>query len=93
MDQGGPDLVPSVAQIRRKFEVRRDSNKKLITRLLGMDEKLMQYRKGEAFVSNCVNAMGIADFNVVWAGPENLPTTFEIENPTTWRKRILHRHE
>jgi coenzyme F420 biosynthesis associated uncharacterized protein len=93
MDQGGPDLVPSVSEIRRKFEVRRDSNKKLITRLLGMDEKLMQYRKGEAFVSSCVAEMGIADFNVVWASPENLPTMAEIENPVTWRKRILHHHE
>lgn len=93
MDQGGPDLVPSVSEIRRKFEVRRDSNKKLITRLLGMDEKLMQYRKGEAFVSNCVADMGIADFNVVWASPENLPTMAEIESPVTWRKRILQHHE
>ena len=93
MDQGGPDLVPTVAEIRRKFEVRRDSNKKLITRLLGMDEKLMQYRKGEAFVSNCVTEMGISDFNVVWSSPENLPTMTEIENPVTWRKRILKHHE
>lgn len=93
MDQGGPDLVPSVAEIRRKFETRRDSNKKLITRLLGMDEKLMQYRKGEAFVSNCVADMGIADFNVVWASQENLPSMTEIENPVTWRKRILNHHE
>jgi coenzyme F420 biosynthesis associated uncharacterized protein len=93
MDQGGPDLVPSVADIRRKFELRRDSNKKLLTRLLGMDEKLMQYRKGEAFVSNCVTDMGIEDFNAVWAAPENLPTMSEIENPATWRKRILSHHE
>lgn len=93
MDQGGPDLVPSVSEIRRKFEVRRDSNKKLLTRLIGMDEKLMQYRKGEAFVSNCVAEMGIADFNVVWESPENLPTMDEIENPVAWRKRMLSRHE
>lgn len=93
MDQGGPDLVPSVTEIRRKFEIRRDSNKKLITRVLGMDEKLMQYRKGEAFVSSCVAEMGVADFNVVWASPENLPTMVEIENPATWRKRILNHHE
>ncbi len=93
MDQGGPDLVPSVAEIRRKFEVRRDSNKKLVSRLLGMDEKLRQYRKGEAFVSNCVTEMGIADFNVVWTAPENLPTVSEIENPAAWRKRILKQHE
>jgi coenzyme F420 biosynthesis associated uncharacterized protein len=93
MDQGGPDLVPSVSEIRRKFEVRRDSNKKLLTRLIGMDEKLMQYRKGEAFVSSCVAEMGIADFNVVWASPENLPTMAEIENPVTWRKRMLNYHE
>jgi coenzyme F420 biosynthesis associated uncharacterized protein len=93
MDQGGPDLVPSVTEIRQKFEVRRDSNKKLITRILGMDEKLMQYRKGEVFVSSCVAEMGIADFNVVWASPENLPSIAEIENPGIWRKRILNHHD
>ena len=92
MDQGGPDLVPSVAEIRKKFEVRRDSNKKLASRLLGMDEKLMQYRKGEAFVRSCVTEMGIADFNVVWAAPENLPDMSEIENPSAWRTRILTHH-
>jgi uncharacterized protein (DUF2342 family) len=37
--------------------------------------------------------MGIADFNVVWSSPENLPTMAEIENPVTWRKRILQHHE
>ena len=93
MDQGGPDLVPSVSEIRRKFELRRDSNKKLLTRLLGMNEKLMQYRKGEAFVRNCVTEMGIADFNVVWASSENLPTMAEIEDPASWRKRMLIHHE
>ena len=93
MDQGGPDLVPSVAEIRRKFEARRDSNKKLASRLLGMDEKLMQYRKGEAFVRSCVAEMGIADFNVVWAAPENVPAMSEIENPTAWRRRILNYHD
>ena len=92
MDQGGPDLVPSVAEIRQKFEVRRDSNKKLASRLLGMDEKLMQYRKGEVFVRSCVAEMGIADFNVVWAAPQNLPDMFEIENPAAWRTRILTHH-
>ena len=92
MDQGGPDLVPSVAEIRKKFEVRRDSNKKLASRLLGMDEKLMQYRKGEAFVRSCVTEMGIADFNVVWAAPQNLPDMSEIENPAAWRTRILTHH-
>ena len=92
MDQGGPDLVPSVAEIRQKFEARRDSNKKLASRLLGMDEKLMQYRKGEAFVRSCVTQMGIADFNVVWAAPENLPDMSEIENPSAWRTRILTHH-
>lgn len=92
MDQGGPDLVPSVTEIRSKFEVRRDSNKKLLTRVLGMDEKLLQYRKGEVFVSNCVADMGISDFNVVWESPENLPTMSEIENPQEWRSRILRSH-
>jgi len=65
----------------------------LLTRLIGMDEKLMQYRKGEAFVSNCVAEMGIADFNVVWASSENLPTMAEIEDPASWRKRMLSHHE
>ncbi|MBT5501681.1 MAG: zinc-dependent metalloprotease [Candidatus Nanopelagicales bacterium] len=92
MDQGGPDLVPSVAEIRKKFEVRRDSNKNLASRLLGMDEKLMQYRKGEAFVRSCVTEMGVEDFNVVWAAPENLPDMSEIENPAAWRTRILTHH-
>jgi uncharacterized protein (DUF2342 family) len=57
-----------------------------------MDEKLMQYRKGEVFVRSCVAEMGIADFNVVWAAPQNLPDMSEIENPAAWRTRILTHH-
>ena len=52
----------------------------------------MQYRKGEAFVRSCVTEMGVEDFNVVWAAPENLPDMSEIENPAAWRTRILTHH-
>jgi len=93
MDEVGPAVVPSVTEIREKFEKRRDGVGQakagvMLRRLMGMDAKLAQYRDGAAFVRGVEKLVGRDGFNAIWAGPENLPKPQEIENPSLWVRRV-----
>lgn len=92
MDGVGPAVIPSVAQIRARFQARRKEAKRVelvLRRLLGIDAKLRQYRDGERFVRGAVDRAGMHGFNQVWAGPENLPTMAEIADPASWVARVV----
>ena len=91
MDGVGPEVIPSVAEIRRKFTARRKGVgglDKLLRRLLGLDQKMAQYRDGAIFVRAAVDKVGMDGFNAVWASPENLPTKTEILDPSLWISRV-----
>ncbi|HET7196311.1 MAG TPA: zinc-dependent metalloprotease [Nocardioides sp.] len=92
MDGVGPSVIPSVAEIRRKFDRRRKgvgTLDRLLRRLLGLDAKMAQYRDGARFVRGVVDKVGMHEFNAVWASPENLPTKAEIADPSAWVGRVL----
>ena len=92
MDGVGPEVIPSVAQIRRKFDRRRKgvgALDRVLRKLLGLDAKMAQYRNGAAFVRGVVDKVGMAEFNAVWDRPENLPTRAEIADPSAWVSRVL----
>ena len=97
MDGVGPDVVPSVAEIREKFQKRRASGASrldmVLRRLLGLDAKLRQYRDGERFVRAVVDEAGMAGFNRVWTSPNTLPTKAEIAKPAEWIARVRRRAE
>jgi coenzyme F420 biosynthesis associated uncharacterized protein len=91
MDGVGPRVIPSVDDIRRKFNQRRKGTSyldRVLRRLLGLDAKMAQYRDGAAFVRAAVDAVGMDGFNAVWAGPENLPSKAEIGDPAAWVRRV-----
>jgi len=91
MDGVGPEVVPSVAEIRRAFERRRNSTgglDRIIRRLLGLEAKMRQYRDGAVFVRAVTDQVGHDGFNAVWASAENLPSRSEILAPQSWVKRV-----
>ncbi|MPZ93509.1 MAG: coenzyme F420 biosynthesis-associated protein [Propionibacteriales bacterium] len=91
MDGVGPDVIPSVEVIRKKFDSRRKGGgalDQLLRRLLGFDAKMRQYRDGAAFVRGAVDAVGMDGFNQVWASPDNLPSKLEIGDPAAWVRRV-----
>jgi coenzyme F420 biosynthesis associated uncharacterized protein len=91
MDAVGPGVVPSVEQIRAKFNARRTSGNRLeqaIRRILGIDLKMRQYQQGAAFVRAVVGEAGMETFNRVWTSPETLPTKEELTSPRTWLERV-----
>jgi coenzyme F420 biosynthesis associated uncharacterized protein len=92
MDGVGPSVIPTVAAIRGRFDERRKgvgTLDRLLRKLLGLEAKMAQYRDGAAFVRAVVDKVGMADFNAVWAGPDNLPTKAEIADPAAWISRVL----
>jgi coenzyme F420 biosynthesis associated uncharacterized protein len=92
MDGVGPEVIPSVDAIRRKFDKRRKgvgTIDRMLRRLLGLDAKMAQYRDGAKFVRRVVDKAGMEQFNAVFAGPENLPSRDEIHQPDAWIKRVL----
>ncbi|MFG2893819.1 zinc-dependent metalloprotease [Streptomyces sp. Pv4-95] len=97
MDGVGPDVVPSVAEIREKFQKRRASGAgrldQALRKLLGLDAKLRQYRDGERFVSAVVDEVGMDGFNRVWTSPNTLPTKQEIAKPADWVARVHRKAE
>ena len=91
MDGVGPEVIPTVKDIRRKFTERRKgvgTLDKLLRRLLGLDQKMAQYRDGAVFVRAAVDKVGMEGFNAVWAEPANLPTKQEILDPSLWIARV-----
>ncbi|HET6165886.1 MAG TPA: zinc-dependent metalloprotease [Marmoricola sp.] len=91
MDGVGPEVIPTVADIRAKFTKRRKgvgALDKLLRRLLGLDQKMAQYRDGAIFVRRTVEAVGMDGFNAVFASADNLPTKAEIHDPAAWVKRV-----
>lgn len=91
MDGVGPEVIPSVAEIRRKFTQRRGgvgTLDKLLRRLLGLEKKMAQYRDGAVFVRGVVDRLGMEGFNAVWAEAANLPTSAEIHDPDSWVARV-----
>jgi coenzyme F420 biosynthesis associated uncharacterized protein len=91
MDAVGPEVVPSVAQIRAKFNARRVSAGRVeqaIRRILGIDLKMKQYAQGSRFVRTVVEQAGMAMFNRVWTSPQTLPTQAELTEPRLWLERV-----
>jgi coenzyme F420 biosynthesis associated uncharacterized protein len=91
MDAVGPQVVPSVEDIREKFSHRRSSAgraEQILRRILGIDLKMKQYEQGSHFVSAVVAEAGMAGFNKVWTSPETLPTLPEIASPADWLARV-----
>jgi coenzyme F420 biosynthesis associated uncharacterized protein len=91
MDEVGPQVIPSVAEIRAKFNERRKgvgAFDRLLRRLLGLEAKMRQYRDGAVFVRAVVDEVGMDGFNRVWTSPETLPLPREIEEPSAWVARV-----
>jgi coenzyme F420 biosynthesis associated uncharacterized protein len=91
MDAVGPQVVPSVEQIRERFNERRGTAGRMertLRRILGIDLKMKQYAQGSRFVKAVVDEAGMATFNKVWTSPQTLPTKDEFDRPELWLDRV-----
>lgn len=91
MDAVGEAVVPGVADVRAKFEARRDgvgTLDQVLRRLFGLDAKLAQYRDGAAFVREVIDLVGVEGLNAVWTSADTLPMREEIAEPRRWVDRV-----
>jgi len=91
MDGVGPEVVPTVADIRSKFNQRRETAnpmERVIRKLLGIDVKLRQYAEGRKFVHGVVERVGMTGFNRIFESPLTLPRTDELSDPDAWVNRV-----
>ena len=91
MDAVGDRLDPGYAELRRRLDQdrrRRGPLDSLVSKLLGLEMKMEQYRRGKRFADYVADRAGIETLNRVWEGPESLPTPAEIGQPRTWLERI-----
>jgi coenzyme F420 biosynthesis associated uncharacterized protein len=90
MDAVGDKLDPGYAELRRRLEIDRERRGLLdgiVSRLLGLEMKMSQYRRGKAFCDEVAGREGIRALNVVWRGPETLPSNEELDDPGAWIER------
>jgi coenzyme F420 biosynthesis associated uncharacterized protein len=92
MDEVGQGLVPDVERISARFHARREQKsgfERAVSRLIGMDLKLEQYKKGEKFVRAIADRGGPDALRRLWDGPETLPLDGEIDAPERWLARVI----
>jgi coenzyme F420 biosynthesis associated uncharacterized protein len=91
MDAVGDSLDPGYADLRRALDrdrERRGLLDSIVSKLLGLEMKLAQYRRGKAFADEVVKAHGIRTLNRAWRDPDSLPRPEELDSPSEWVERV-----
>ena len=91
MDAVGEELDPGYAALRRALERDRDRRgllDSIVTKLLGLEMKMAQYRRGKAFADEVVRSAGIRTLNRAWSEPAALPSAEELDSPSGWVERV-----
>jgi coenzyme F420 biosynthesis associated uncharacterized protein len=90
MDAIAAEVIPDHEALREAMDRRRRSRsapQRIIERLLGFDVKLRQYELGKKFADAVAAEVGIEGLNRVWLSPEALPSTDELQHPSSWLER------
>ena len=91
MDAVGDQLDPGYTVLRRaldKDRERRGLLDSIVSKVLGLEMKLAQYRRGKAFADEVVRTHGIRTLNRAWSGPGALPRPEELDSPSEWVDRV-----
>lgn len=90
MDAVPSRLITSRNQLRARLDARRRATgvDAVLRRLIGLDAKLLQYRRGADFVRGVRRAGGRTALEAVWSGPSALPTPAELLDPASWVHRV-----
>jgi coenzyme F420 biosynthesis associated uncharacterized protein len=91
MNQLGRKLLPGFDRLEQAYRERssgKSALEVLIWKLTGLDLKLQQYKRGEAFCQAVFDRHGMEVLNRVWGGPESMPRLNELGNPEAWYRRI-----
>jgi len=90
MNRLGSKLLPGFEQLEQAYRQRsagKSPLEVLIWKLTGLDLKLQQYQRGEAFCQAVFEKHGLSVLNRVWDGPDSMPALNELGNPDAWYRR------
>jgi coenzyme F420 biosynthesis associated uncharacterized protein len=91
MDAVGDQLDPAYTDLRRALDrdrERRGLLDSIVSRVLGLEMKLAQYRRGKVFADEVVRSHGIRTLNRAWSDPDALPQPEELDSPAEWVERV-----
>ncbi len=92
MNELGARLLPGFDQLEKAYRARSSRSKSLLDMLIwklsGLDLKLQQYKRGEAFAKAIHDGYGMGVLNLAWEGPEAMPRIEELSNPEAWYRRV-----
>jgi coenzyme F420 biosynthesis associated uncharacterized protein len=91
MNELGGKLLPGFDRLEAAYHERSTGKSVLeilFWKLTGLDLKLQQYRRGEAFARAVFDAHGMDVLNLVWKGPEQMPRLEELTDSKRWYRRV-----
>ncbi|HEX6548247.1 MAG TPA: zinc-dependent metalloprotease [Candidatus Dormibacteraeota bacterium] len=91
MNLAGRKVLPAFEQLEEAYRRRsgeRSALEVLFWRVTGLELKLQQYERGEAFSRAIYNRHGMQVLNLAWESPEALPQPGELERPEAWVARV-----
>src|SRR6202165_6094346 len=91
MNELGGKLLPGFERLEQAYRERSSGKSPLevlIWKLTGLDLKLQQYRRGEAFCRAIFDQRGIKVLNEVWTSEAHMPRLGELARPESWYRRV-----
>lgn len=91
MDGIAATQVPSFPALKSALQSRRaaaGAAERAFQKMIALDMKMAQYRVGQAFFDEVARLGGMDAVNLVWSGPENLPTQQELDDVPSWLGRV-----
>ena len=92
MNELGRKLLPAFDELEAAYRARGQSRSVveiLIWRLTGLDLKLQQYKRGEAFAKAVYDGYGMHVLNRAWGGPDSMPRVEELGDHVRWYRRVV----
>jgi coenzyme F420 biosynthesis associated uncharacterized protein len=92
MNELGRKLLSAFDELEAAYSARGRSRsviEVLIWRLTGLDLKLQQYKRGEAFARAVYEAYGMQVLNRAWSGPDAMPRIEELGDHERWYRRVV----
>src|ERR1700676_3088267 len=92
MNELGGKLLPGFQRLEAAYRERSSGKSPLevlIWKLTGLDLKLQQYQRGEAFCRAVFDQHGIKVLNKVWSSEANMPLLDELAPPDAWYRRVV----
>jgi putative hydrolase len=92
MNELGGRLLPEFQRLEKAYRERSSGKSALdvlIWKLTGLDLKLQQYKRGEAFCRAVFDQHGIKVLNEVWKGPDKMPRLDELGAADRWYRRVI----